>query len=318
MTTERTERTGKARVKRWVVLFASLGVLVLAIAVIALVQLRPLAVLETTERWKLRWAGLERQEVSGPRGSLVYWRGGTGTFVFFLHGANDQAGTWAAVVPTLLTSHQVVLADLAGHGDSAPADGPLSMKDLVDGVEALVAAEARDGRVTLVGNSLGGWLALTYADRHPDRVAHVILVNGAAIRGDGSEAKINLLPGTREEARQAFDAVMSPSSPRVPAFVLDDLIRRAPTSPLARLMATPVPDEYFIDARLAQLSTPVTLIWGEDDRVLPASYARKIATALPAARLELIERCGHVAQRECPDRLRPLLERALGELPEPR
>lgn len=318
MTTERTERTGKARVKRRVVLFASLGVLVLAIAVIALVLLRPLAVLETTERWKLRWAGLERQEVSGPRGSLVYWRGGTGTLVFFLHGANDQAGTWAAVVPTLLTSHRVVLADLAGHGDSAPADGSLSVNDLVDGVEAIMAAEVRDDRVTLVGNSLGGWLALIYADRHPDRAQQIVLINGAAIRGDGSEAAVNLLPRTREEARRAFDAVMSPSSPRVPAFVLDDLIRRAPASPLARLLATPVPDEYVVDGRLGQFRTPVTLIWGVDDQVLPVAYARKIATALPAARLELIERCGHVAQRECPDRLRPLLERALGELPEPR
>lgn len=301
--------------KRAVILLIALGVLAVAVSLVWSLLFRPLAAFEAIERGRLRWEGFERRELAGPRGTLVYWRAGSGPVVVFLHGANDQAGAWVRVVRPIVARARVVLGDLAGHGDSAPADGPLSVTDLMAGVEALVAAEAPGSRVTLVGNSLGGWLALVYADRHPERVAHVVLVNGAAIRGDGTEATVNLLPKTREEARQAFDAVMSPSSPRVPSFVLDDLIRRAPASPLARLLAAPVPEEYALDRRLDGIRTPVTLLWGADDQVLPMSYAKRIAAELPSARLAVLERCGHVPQRECPDRFLPHLERALRESP---
>ncbi len=304
---------------RVVVLAVAVSIILIGVSLVAAVALRPIAIFEAMERWRLPVAGMERQEVSGPRGPLVYWRGGTGPYVFFLHGANDQAGTWVRVIRPLLGSHRVVLADLAGHGGSGPANGPLSVKDLVDGVESLVAAEAKDGRVTLVGNSLGGWLAIIYADRHPDRVLHVVLVNGAAIRGDGSEAKVNLLPKTREEARAAIEATTSPASPPLPSFVLDDLVRRAPGSPLARLMAAPPPpEEYFVDARLGDFRTPVSLVWGEDDRVLPLSYATKVAGTLPVSRLARIPKCGHIPQRECADAMRKVLEIVLSEPPPPR
>ncbi len=289
-----------------------LGGVLFVIAGIAAVLLRPLAVFETYERVRLRAGGMERRVVNGPRGPLVYFRGGSGPLVVFLHGVNDQAGTWMRVIAPLRERHRIVLADLAGHGGSAPADGSLTARDLLDGVEAVVAAEARDGeRVALVGNSLGGWLALLYADRHPDRVRQVVLVNGAAIRDDGAGEAINLLPRTRREAAAALQATMSPASPMVPGFVMDDLIRRAPGSPLARLMAAPTADEFAIDGRLDRLHVPVTLIWGADDRLLPLAYARKVAAALPQADVVPLAQCGHIPQRECPEQLRPALDRAL-------
>jgi len=290
------------------------GLLVVVTAAL-LVALRPLGVFETLERARLRGAGLEHLTAAGPRGPQSFWRGGTGALVIFLHGANDQAGTWVRVLGSVTGTHEVVLVDLAGHGDSAPVDGPLGMSDLRDGLDAVMAAVSAGAPATLVGNSLGGYLALVYATRHPKRISHVVLVNGAAVRGDGSEAQVSLLPRTRDEARRALAATMSPSSPGVPAFVLDDLVRRAPSSPLARLMRSPSAGESELEDRLPEVHVPVTLIWGEDDQVLPIAYARRVAAALPSAKVVPLPHCGHVPQRECPQLLGPALEDALRHPP---
>jgi pimeloyl-ACP methyl ester carboxylesterase len=311
-----TEGTTRSRGRRLLMrLLAGLLGVALSVALVfgVVFFLRPLATLELMGRWALRGAGLEQATVQGPRGPLVYWRGGSGSVVVLLHGANDQSGSWARVAAPLRQRHRLLVPDLPGHGRSAPAEGPLGIADIFAGLEALMDAEVPSGeRATLVGNSMGGWLAMLYADRHPDRVSAIVLVNGAALRGDGSEAHVNLLPKNRDEARAAMLAVTSPTTPLAPEFVLDDLVRRAPTSPLARLMASPV-EGWLLDGKLDEIRVPVTLLWGEDDKVLPPRYARRVASQLASARLETIAHCGHVPQRECPDRLLPLLEQALGD-----
>jgi len=292
-------------------LLALLGLVVVALlTLVAVGYRRPLATLEVLGRLTLRGAGFERASVEGPRGPLVYWRGGSGSLVVLLHGANDQAGAWARVAGPVKARHRVLVPDLAGHGGSGPKHGPLGVADLYAGLETLLGAEAGNERAALVGNSMGGWLALLYAHRHPDRVSRVVLVNGAALRGDGSEAQVNLLPKTREEARSAMFAVTSPRSGPVPDFILDDLVRRAPGSPLARILAVPF-EELLLDGKLGEIQAPVTLLWGADDKILPVSYAERVASQLASARVETIPGCGHVPQRECAPRLLPLLQRAL-------
>jgi pimeloyl-ACP methyl ester carboxylesterase len=303
--------TGAARATKtrpWLrALLALLALFVVAVVALMVVGYRhPMATIEVIGRLALRGAGLEKASVEGTRGPVAYFRGGTGSPVVFIHGANDQAGAWARVVKPVLARHRVLVLDLPGHGDSGPKDGPLGIGDLYAGLEALLSAEAKGQPAVLVGNSLGGFLAMVYAHRHPDQVAGVVLVNGAALEGDGSEAKVDLLPKTREEARAALYAATGPSGPIVADFVLDDLVRRAPGSPLARLMASST-EGWLLEGRLGEIRAPVTLLWGADDRILPLSYAERVAAQLPSARLETMARCGHVPQRQCADRLVPLL-----------
>ncbi len=231
----------------------------------------------------------------------------------FLHGANDQSGGWARIAPEFTATHRVVVADLAGHGDSEPEQGRLSLRQLVDGVAAVVQAEGKGEPVTIVGNSLGGFLALVQASRNPGTVAHAIIVNGAVDRGDGMHAAVTLVPKTREEARQAMDALTSPKTPRVPGFVLDDLARRSATSPLSRLMPSLSSElgEFLLDDMLDRITIPVTLLWGADDRVLSVAYAQRAAEKLPNARLVTMPDCGHVPQRECAPQLLALMREAL-------
>src|SRR5258708_2638115 len=82
----------------------------------------PVAALVLAARAELVKAGLERVECEGS----IYFRGGKAgaPIVVLIHGVNDQAGTWAPVVPALAGRFRLIVPDLAGHGESGPNDGP--------------------------------------------------------------------------------------------------------------------------------------------------------------------------------------------------
>lgn len=302
------------------ILLVVVGVLLaLALGLAAAFYFRPIAAFERLGRGALSNAGLQRTLVDGPGGPIEVWAGGSGPAIVFVHGANDYAGTWARVAPALAGSHRIVVFDLPGHGHSAPLTGPLSMADIIRGTQAVIARET--GPVTLVGNSLGGWISLNVAHRNPSAVSHVILVNGAATEAKFGEG-IDLLPKDREAARRAMAGITGPASPKTPDFVLDDLVRRAPGSALARLQSRPIEREWFIDAQFPSMDVPVSILWGDADRLLPLAYARGFATLFRRARLETLPGCGHMPQRECSAELIAALSKALaappdGPIPQP-
>ena len=154
----------------------------------------------------------------------------------------------------------------------------------------------------IVGNSLGAWVALLYAREHPDRVARLVLVNGGALVGDRTD-----LEPDAEDPRgggRADDAVAGLRRPGpIPGFVLDDVVREAQTGPLARLAQTAGEmGQFVLDGKLAEITAPVDLLWGESDRLFSLAYARRMMAQLPASRLTTIPGCGHVPQQECPAR----------------
>ena len=93
--------------------------------------------------------------------------------------------------------YRLVVPDPAGHGRSAPEDGPFRVGQVLAGLEAVMRQGPQEP-VIIVGNSLGAWVALLYARQHPDRVARLVLVNGGALVGDRPD--LSLTPKTREEA----------------------------------------------------------------------------------------------------------------------
>ncbi len=293
------------------------GLIVAGAAGAWLMLKRPLTVLEWSSRRALGKAGLTGSKVGSPAGPQAVWRGGQGPVLVLLHGAGDQSGTWAPVAKDLVGEYTLVVPDLAGHGDSSPRRGPIQVGEILAGVEAVVAAEARSRPVTVVGNSLGGWMALLLAHRHPAWVERVVVVSGGAIRGQNTEVKV--IPGNREEARATVAATRDPNSPPVPDFVLDDIVRHARRGPLGRFASTSAGmSDYLLDGRLHEVQVPVELLWGESDRLMPLDYARRLAEGLPRARLTTIPRCGHVPQVECPAAFVAGLRQVLGGASEER
>jgi pimeloyl-ACP methyl ester carboxylesterase len=266
---------------------------------------RPLAVYSWVNRRALAKAGLVRTTAPSGMGAQTYFAGGAGPSLVLLHGAGDNAGTWSAVAPSLVTRYRLVIPDLAGHGSSGPPSGPLSVGEVLRGLETVLSQGPQEPAI-IVGNSLGAWVALLYAHEHPSRVARLVLENGGALRGDRSD--LSLMPKTLGEARSLMKELRDPGSDPIRDFVLEDVIREAQTGPIARLSETAGDMErYLLDGRLQEVRVPVDLLWGRSDRLFPLAYAERLLAGLPAARLRTLPGCGHVPHQECPTKFRAAL-----------
>jgi abhydrolase domain-containing protein 6 len=300
---------------------ARLGIAAIAVVFLALasglwyVWQRPLSVYAIMNNRALASAGFTRTTVPASLGPQAVWKGGDGPTLVLLHGAGDSAGTWSSIVGKLTPHYRVVIPDLAGHGKSAPSEGPLSVGQVLAGLEAVMKDGPQDPAI-IVGNSLGAWVALLYARQHPDRVARLVLVNGGALVGDRPD--LSLTPKTREEAAALITQLRDASAEPVPGFVLDNVVREAQTGPLARLAQTAGEmGQYVLDGKLAEIKVPVDLLWGESDKLFSIAYARRMMVQLPASRLTTIPACGHVPQQECPSRFGSALSDVL-TMPPPR
>jgi pimeloyl-ACP methyl ester carboxylesterase len=264
-------------------------------------------------RRTLAASGFTESTVDSPVGTQTFFTAGEGQPMLLLHGAGDSAAAWAKAAPALLATRQyrILIPDLAGHGTSQPHQGPLDMGIFLEGVNA-VAQQATGAPLVLIGNSLGAWLAMVWADRNPGQVARVVAVDGSGLTGIRDD--LALRPADREEARRLWQTLVDPAYWNVPEMVYDEMIRRGREGAVSRMVFDRM-KQFVMDGRLAEFRTPVDLIWGESDGLLPLDYARSVAALLPMARLSTIPGCGHVPQLECADRFNTLLRGLLNQPP---
>lgn len=299
--------------KKLIITVVALVVLVILVCAVTF-YLRPIAVLTYMNRRSLVQAGFSGQTVNTAAGPQHSLQAGAGPTLVFLHGAGDHAGTWAKVAPQFTARNRVVLLDLPGHNASAPSAGPLKMQTMVATTDAVLGTLPPP--LIIVGNSLGGWLAMLYAQHHPERVQRIVLVDGGATRGH--RADLAFLPKNREESRRMWEAVVDSGTPRLPDLILDDVTRQFQRGPLARLVAAGDMEKYLMaETELATYPAPVDLLWGESDRLVPIEYARALQSGLPAVRLTTLARCGHVPQNECPRAFSSALQNILSQTPPP-
>jgi pimeloyl-ACP methyl ester carboxylesterase len=242
--------------------------------------------------------------------------------VLLLHGLGGSADSLATLVaPLLPLSARVVLLELPGHGRSPqPPSGPLPAREYGKIVVAAVDRLFADfGKVVLVGNSLGGALALYAAHERPDEVAGVVGLNPAG--ADLSEEALGVLPETFADERTGAARMAQLLFHHTPWLFW--LVARD----FARNWSSPTVQKILDDARhdrdrslgidvLSAIHAPVLILWGERDRLLPATSAEDFRRHIPGARVELIPNCGHIPQLERPAftrrRVREFVEKLQG------
>ena len=241
-------------------------------------------------RAMLEGSGFVRNEING----TVFWTGGAAdsqSAVVLVHGVNDQAGTWFTIAPSLAQTHRVILPDLPGHGESAPKEGPLPISMMVERLHDVIG----DERVTLVGNSLGGWIAMLYTLAHPERVARLVL---EASGGLSLPFASPIVARDRDEALLILRNVHGPRYV-APEWVITALLQRATDAPMLRVTEM---TEHFVDPRLEEIHAPTTIVWGADDGVLPLSYAKALQHGIANSKLNVIEGAAHIPHFQQPER----------------
>jgi pimeloyl-ACP methyl ester carboxylesterase len=249
---------------------------------------------------------------------------GTGpTPLLLVHGIGSDGSTWDAVVPRLAERHTVIVPDLLGHGHSAKPRADYSIGGYANGMRDLLTLLDVD-RVTLVGHSFGGGVAMQFAYQYPERVERLVLV---ASGGFGHQLSFALraltLPGAwvalglshLAATRLALTALRAVAGVGIPASLAADLdealkVHAGLRDPAARAAFLSVL-RHVADWR-GQVITmrdraylteglPTLVVWGEQDHVLPVEHAAVAAELIPESTVVRLPGVGHFPHREAPE-----------------
>ncbi|MDT5139059.1 MAG: hypothetical protein QOD58_3321 [Mycobacterium sp.] len=265
-------------------------------------------------------------EVHGDR--IAYRDTGQGAALLLIHGMAGSSATWDAVIPQLAKKYRVIAPDLLGHGESAKPRGDYSLGAFAAWLRDLLN-ELGVQRATVIGQSLGGGIALQFAYQHRDYCDRLVLIGSGGLGPDLSPMlRILSAPGAEfvlpvvtpqpvlnlgnklgswltsagiqsPRARQMWQAYCSLSdAPSRQAF-----LRTLRSVVDHRGQAVSALNKLHLTADL-----PTLLIWGDHDRVIPVAHAYAAHDALAGSRLEVLEGVGHFPHVEAPTAVTDILE----------
>lgn len=255
---------------------------------------------------------------------------GSGPAVLLIHGIGDSSATWAGILPVLARRFTVIAPDLLGHGGSDKPRADYAAAAYASGMRDLLSVLDID-RVSVIGHSLGGGVAMQFAYQFPERCERLVLVGSGGVARD-------VHPLLRMAAAPGAEAVL----PLVTTAPVRSAIRL--TAPLIRWTGgfglgrdlDHALDRYFAladsTARQAFLRTlrsvvdrrgqvvtmldrcyltqgmPTLLVWGSQDRVIPVQHAALAHAAMPGSRLEIFGSAGHYPHHTDPGRFLAVVE----------
>ena len=259
-----------------------------------------------------------------------------GPVVVLVHGIASRAAQWAGVMAELGQTCHVIAPDLLGHGESAKPRGDYSLGAHACGIRDLLASLGHD-RVTLVGHSLGGGIAMQFAYQVPERVERLVLVSSGGL---GSEVSVFLRAATLPGSELVLPLITS-SYVRKAGLGVGALLEKARVPLSAGLVETmvgfasladPATRSAFIhtcrsvldiagqrvDARdrlYLAADLPLLVVWGTKDAIIPVHHAHELVEQIPGAQLEIFDQSGHFPHLTEPRRLGRLLASFVKDTP---
>ncbi len=269
-------------------------------------------------------------ELRGDR--VAYQEAGSGEALLLIHGMAGSSATWNAVIPQLSKKYRVIAPDLLGHGESAKPRGDYSLgafavllRDLLD--------ELGITRATVIGQSLGGGVAMQFAYQHRDYCERLVLISSGGLGPDLSwTLRLLSAPGAElilpviapQPVLNAGDKVLSwLSSAGIHAPRADEmwnayssLADRQTRQAFLRTLRSVVDYRGQAVSALNKLhltsQMPTLLIWGDRDRIIPVDHGYAAHDAFSGSRLEVLGGVGHFPQVEAPTAVVEILEDFIG------
>lgn len=277
------------KVLPYVVIFGLLS------AAVVRIYRRPREVLMSIVRVMMLLAGAREGTCDAAGVPIHYYcMGRRGEPLVFVHGLGGSAENWRKLFPLVGKEYLVYALDLPGFGKT-----PLAHEGVDIRTHALYLQRFLDAlgypQVTLVGNSLGGWIAAYFAVEHPERVRHLYLLNSAGLRREGIQSPYT---PDRASARLAAKRIWDCQIP-VPSFILDAVVRNSSRPAYAGFIKN-YAQQAFLDSLLSCIHVPTTIIWGTQDRLLPDSCAQDFHCGIAGSQLILLPGAGHSPQTSSP------------------
>ncbi|HYB80192.1 MAG TPA: alpha/beta hydrolase [Mycobacterium sp.] len=274
---------------------------------------------------------LEFRTIHGYR--RAYRIAGSGPAILLIHGIGDNSTTWNTVQAKLAQRFTVIAPDLLGHGLSDKPRADYSVAAYANGMRDLLSVLDIE-RVTIVGHSLGGGVAMQFAYQFPHLVERLILVGAGGVTKDvnfvlrcaslpmGSEALALLRLPFVLPTVQIAGRVMGMALGNTTGLgrdltnvlrILDDLPEPTASAAFSRTLRAVVDWRGQIVTMLDRCylteAIPVQIIWGNKDVVVPVRHAWMAHAAMPGSRLEIFEGSGHFPFHDDPARFIDVVER---------
>jgi 2-hydroxy-6-oxonona-2,4-dienedioate hydrolase len=224
--------------------------------------------------------------------------------VILLHGLGGNAENWQFNIAALSLNYHIIAPDQVGFGKS---DKPLikyRVGTYVDFLDKFMS-ELKIEKASLVGNSMGGWVAGLFAVKYPNKVEKIILADAAGIT---PAATINyddiyqLNNSTRDEVRANLKRIFyNPLYANNEALVDQFLTARITTGDgytINSLIDSIKRKEDFLDTRLGEIKKPTLVIWGKQDGLLPLSDGEKFNKGIVNSQFIVFDQCGHAPMVE--------------------
>lgn len=229
--------------------------------------------------------------------------------VVLLHGFSADRQIWARFARFLMPAYNIVIPDLAGHGDTPFRTGlnyrsPAQAARVVELLDHLGIARAH-----IAGNSMGGFISAHFAIAYPDRTLSAGLFDPAGLRSP-ERSKMELMIGEGNNpflmATPADFKTFYPLTMAKPPWLPSNALRAAADRYVARRDELKEIFDNFhendlLDARLGEINVPTLVVWGDQDGLLHVSAAPVWAAGIPDAQLVIFEDIGHMPMFEIPE-----------------
>ncbi len=229
---------------------------------------------------------------------IAYYEAGKGSTVVLLHGLGADSRHWAANIDELSQNFRVIAVDQIGYGQS---DKPLmryTVENFTDYLHGFLLA-LKIPKASLVGNSLGGWVALDFALRHPHRVEKLVLVDAAGLRPtaalkmpEGGQKPLSLL-----NTRWFFDLMEANKEWATTDLGLNAYerhVQNGDSYTVASSVAEMITGRDFEDKKLGKVHVPTLIIWGRDDLLIPLPMGEQLHKGITGSQMIVIDGTGHI------------------------